>query len=167
MLTATVCVALSGAGLATAVLTAWRRRFRAATRTAAVAALPVGLYLAGLVTLGRRIGTAVGDWAADLVLDPKVWTGFAVLGCAVLLYLASRLGRSRRAGRAAADAGAAPVAPGGGAAAVPPPGGRPAVTAGNRAPERAGKPGKAAKAGKGAGAGEFDEIEEILRKRGI
>jgi hypothetical protein len=106
VLTATVCVALSGAGLAVALLTAWRRRFRRAVRIAGVSLLPVGLYLAGLVTLGRRVGTAVGDWAADLVFKPTVWIGFAVLAFAVVLYLASKLGSKRAARREAVEPGA-------------------------------------------------------------
>jgi hypothetical protein len=146
MLTATVCVALSGAGLATALLTAWRRRFRAATRLAAVSLLPIGLYLAGLITLGGKIGTAVGGWAADLVLKPTVWIGFAVLAFAVVLYLASRLGRNR-AGRKAATASDAntPVTRGATAAEIAP----------------AGKKGEASKTS------EFDDVEAILRKHGI
>ncbi len=159
VLTATVCVALSGAGLAISLLTAWRRRFRAATRLAAISLLPVGLYLAGLITLARKIGTAVGVWAADLVLKPTVWAGFAVIAVAVVLYLASRIGRDR-SGRKAARGGTddASVAPASSARAIPPAGRTPAVPTASRQPEKSGK------AGKG---GEFDDIEAILRKHGI
>ncbi|OEV10652.1 hypothetical protein AN220_31070, partial [Streptomyces nanshensis] len=90
MLTTTVCAALSAAGLAIAFLTAWRRRFAAATRLAAVALVPVGLAMSGLVGLGGKIGKAVGGWAADLVLKPTVWAGFAVLACAVVLWIIGR-----------------------------------------------------------------------------
>lgn len=168
VLTATVCVALSGAGLATALLTAWRRRFRAAIRLAAVSLLPVGLYLAGLITLGRKIGTAVGGWGADLVLKPTVWIGFAVVAFAVVLYLASRLGRDR-AGRKAArgSEGAAPVAPGSSAPALSPARGTTPAPAASRQPEKAVKPAKPGKTGKGDKDGEFDDIEAILRKHGI
>ncbi|PWI42052.1 hypothetical protein [Streptomyces sp. ICBB 8177] len=152
MLTATVCVALSGAGLAVALLTAWRRRFLRAVRVAAVSLLPVGLYLAGLITMFRKIGEAVGDWAAGLVLKPSVWLGFAVLALAVLLYLIARLasGRSGRRAERRAAAGA------GTGTAV-----EPAARPGPRQVEA-----KRAKAGKG-GSSEFDDIEEILRKHGI
>ncbi|MYS25139.1 hypothetical protein GA0115240_17471, partial [Streptomyces sp. DvalAA-14] len=91
MLTTTVCVALSAAGLALALLTGYRRRYLRATRIAALALLPVGLSMAGLVTLGRKIATAVGDWAVDLVFKPTVWTGFAVIACSAALYGITRL----------------------------------------------------------------------------
>lgn len=143
MLTAAVCVALSGAGLAAALVTAWRRRFSAAARLAAVALLPIGLYLAGLITLGARIGSAVGGWGAGLVFDPAVWAGFAVLAAAVLLYAAGRLAAGRRK-----SAAAGPSAVRGGPAG-------PAVESG-----RAGRAGP-------DGLSEFKDIEEILRKRGL
>ncbi|WP_369201431.1 hypothetical protein [Streptomyces sp. PU-14G] len=101
MLTTTVCAALSAAGLAIAFLTAWRRRFAAATRIAAVALVPVGLAMSGLVGLGGKIGRAFGGWAADLVLKPTVWAGFAVLACAVVLWVVARVASARSAGKPA------------------------------------------------------------------
>lgn len=156
MLTATVCVALSGAGLAMAVLTGWRRRFRRAVRTAAVALLPIGLYMAGLVTLFRKVGLATGHWAADLVLKPTVWMGFAVLAVAVVLYLASRLGagRSEEGGADRDEPAAVGSSPRTSARAIPPAG-------------RAADAGPKRKKGSSAAGSEFDDIEEILRKRGI
>lgn len=166
MLTETVCVALSGAGLAIAVLTAWRRRFLAATRAAAVALLPIGLYLTGLLTLVGRVGRAIGSWGAGLVLRPSVWLGFAVLAVSVVLYAAARLaaGRSgggraaRKAARAAeggTQVGAGPAAElGGGRRAAAP------TTANARQPKRG-------KRDADDPLSEFGDIEEILRKRGI
>ncbi|MQY11942.1 hypothetical protein SRB5_20670 [Streptomyces sp. RB5] len=149
MFTTTVCAALSAAGLAVALLTAYRRRFRRATKIAAVSLLPVGLAMAGLVTMGRKVGTAVGEWAADLVLKPTVWAGFAVLALSVVLYLASRIGAGRapdRAGRKAARRAAQP-GPKAAAPALEP----------TRAPARRAEP-----------AGEdFSDIEAILKKHGI
>jgi hypothetical protein len=152
MLTTTLCAALSAAGLALAFLTAYRRRYLRATRIAALALLPVGLAMAGLVTLGRRIGTAVGDWAADLVFKPTVWTGFVVIGCSAALYGISRLfsGRGRSA---AADAGAPP-------AAVP----------GTQAPALAAGRGSGKSKSRGSqdsGLSDFADVEEILKRRGI
>jgi hypothetical protein len=120
MLTSTVCVALSAAGLAIALLTAYRKRYLAAVRTAAFALLPVGLYMTGLVTLGSKVGKAVGSWASDLVFKPSVWAGFAVLAVSAVLYAGSRFAAGRRKekgkgggqGRAAvAPASAAPALP--------------------------------------------------------
>jgi hypothetical protein len=162
VLTAVVCVALSGAGLAVSLLTAWRRRFRRAVKLAAVSLLPVGLYLAGLITLGGRLGSAVGGWAADLVLRPTVWLGFAVIAVAVVLYLASRIGAKRSGGR---DAGEGRAAVRGGAdGAVAPRSSGAAISAGG-SPAAAGE-GRRGKKTAGAGA-EFDDVEAILRKHGI
>jgi hypothetical protein len=157
MLTATVCVALSGAGLAVALLTAWRRRFRRATRIAALALLPIGLYEAGLITLAGRIGSAVGSWATGLVLKPTVWAGFAVLALAVVLYVSTRFGDAKRVTRAERKATAASR-------------GGPAVTAGSAPQLGRSKPVAKARA-KGAAddelSSEMGDIEEILRKHGI
>lgn len=160
MLTMTVCVALSAAGLAIAMLTAYRRRYLAAVRTAAFALLPVGLYMTGLVTLGRKVGTATGSWAADLVFKPSVWLGFGVLAVSVVLYTgtrfaAGRVGGSRRERKAAAAAAGAPaVAPGASTPSLPP--GR-----------KAAGPKPKAKSSADGGLSDFSDIEEILKRRGI
>ncbi|MDF3288921.1 hypothetical protein [Streptomyces silvisoli] len=157
MLTATVCVALSGAGLAVALLTAWRRRFRRATRIAALALLPVGLYEAGLITLAGKIGSAVGSWASGLVLKPTVWAGFAVLALAVALYVSTRFGDSKQVTRAEREAARASR-------------GGQAVAAASAPRLGRSKPAVKAK-GKGAAndelSSEMGDIEEILRKHGI
>lgn len=157
MLTATVCVALSAAGLAIAMLTAYRRRYLAAVRTAAFALLPVGLYMTGLVTLGRKVGTATGSWAADLVFKPTVWLGFGVLAVSVVLYTVTRFaagrdGGSRRERKAAAAAAGAP--------AVAPGASQPSLPAGR-------KPAAKSKAAADGGLSDFSDIEEILKRRGI
>lgn len=148
MLTTTVCVALSAAGLAVALLAAWRRRFVRAARIAAVALLPVGLAMAGLLGLAADIGAAAADWAASLVLRPTVWGGFAVLAGSVVLWAGARFGaRRRRSGAAAGSRRDAAAAPGTG---KPQP---PAVAA---KPEPA------------RGTDEnFSEVEAILKKHGI
>ncbi|CCB77972.1 MULTISPECIES: hypothetical protein [Streptomycetaceae] len=155
MLTGTVCLALSGAGLAVALLTAWRRRFLRATRIAAVALLPVGLYLTGLLTMLGRIGRAIGSWAAGLVLDPTVWAGVAVLALAVVLWVAARLAAGRAAGRR--TRAEQPSVTGGSATALggatPPPTATPSAKRPKRAADDP--------------LSEFGDIEEILRKRGI
>lgn len=146
MLTTTLCAALSAGGLGIAMMTAYRRRFLAATRIAALSLLPVGLAMAGLVTLGRRVGTAVGHWGADLVLKPTVWLGFGVLAVSALLYGVTRLISARR------PEGAAP--------------GRAAATG---APAPAAVPASSGRRGRGPGGGlsEFADVEEILKRRGI
>ncbi|SEO39369.1 hypothetical protein SAMN05216267_102536 [Actinacidiphila rubida] len=156
MLTTALCAALSVAGLALAVRTAYRRRYLRATRIAAVSLLPVGLAMAGLVTLGRRIGTAVADWAADLVLRPTVWIGFGVIACSVLLYGATRLISGSGRGEEAAAGGS-------GRAAVPAGGPGPAAAAAPALPQ-----GRGGRRGSGdGGLSEFADVEEILKRRGI
>jgi hypothetical protein len=139
MLTLTVCVALSAAGLAIALLTAYRRRYLAAIRTAALALLPVGLYMTGLVTLGSKVGKAVGTWAADLVFKPSVWAGFGVLAVSAVLHVGGRFVSGRRKGKEKAT---------------------PAVEGKASASALPAK-------GKESALSDFSEIEEILKRRGI
>ncbi|WUH94665.1 hypothetical protein OG900_33980 [Streptomyces sp. NBC_00433] len=148
MLTTTLCAALSAGGLAIAMLTAYRRRFLAATRIAAASLVPVGLAMAGLVTLGRKVGMATGHWAADLVLKPTVWMGFGVLAVSALLYGVTRLISARL--------------PEGGvrAPAAVPGASTPAIPAGRPASGRR-------RGGSDSGLSDFADVEEILKRRGI
>ncbi|MEV6108374.1 hypothetical protein AB0M28_27255 [Streptomyces sp. NPDC051940] len=149
MFTATVCAALSAAGLAVAFLTAYRRRFRRATKIAAWSLLPIGLAMAGLVKLGGKIGTAVGDWATDLVFKPTVWAGFAVIALSVILYVLSRLGADKAPGRVDGQATRRAAEPGPTPAALEP----------SRAPARRAKSSESGE--------DFSDIEAILKKHGI
>ncbi|WP_225447914.1 hypothetical protein [Streptacidiphilus sp. P02-A3a] len=163
-MTAIVCLALSAAAIVAAVLAATRGRVRAALRWVAVALVPTGLYLTGLITVFSRIGHAIGDWAADLVFDPRVWTGVGLLGGAVVLALLTGV-RRQRTPKAAASA-AAPTLPG----TAPAAGRLPATSAPASAPAKAsGKPVKSGKSGKQAddGLGDFADVEEILKRRGL
>jgi hypothetical protein len=153
MLTTALCAVLSAAGLTIALRTAYRRRFRRATRIAAVSLLPVGLALAGLVTLGRKVGSATGDWAVGLVFHPTVWLGFGVIAVSVLLYGATRLispGQEREE-RAVTEGGQPP--------AVVPGASTPAIAAGRPQGKRRGSD--------ESGLSDFSDVEEILKRRGI
>ncbi|MFH8382280.1 hypothetical protein ACH4E7_15235 [Kitasatospora sp. NPDC018058] len=151
MLTAAISFLLTAGGVAVAGLRAWRRRFRSATRWFAVALLPAGLYLTGLFPLASTIGREFADWAAKLVFDPRVWTGIVLLGVSAVLLLTTRWVGRRDAVEGAperpAAAGAAPE--------------RPAVARAPKAPK------KPAAGKRDDGLGDFADIEEILRKRGI
>ncbi|MEV6316887.1 hypothetical protein [Streptomyces sp. NPDC051776] len=162
MLTTTVCVALSAAGLAIAILTAYRRRYVRATRIAAFALIPVGLAMAGLAELGGKVGRAVGDWAADLVFKPSVWTGFAVLAASVVLFVIARAAGGRKGRRGAVEgAGRQGVEPGASAPAVGP--GRAAPQTAPKAKQEAPK----SKQGRSDALDDFEDIEAILKKHGI
>ncbi|MER7396653.1 hypothetical protein ABT381_14140 [Streptomyces sp. NPDC000151] len=149
MLTSTVCAALSAAGLGIAALTAFRRRFLAATRIAAFALIPIGLVMTGVI-----------DWITGLVLKPTVWAGFGVLALSALLFLLSRFAE-RRSGRRKERRAAAAAQHGG---AVAPGASAPSLGTGQEtAPRPAAKPAR-----QGGGANDdFSDIEAILKKHGI
>ncbi|MFJ9851003.1 hypothetical protein [Streptomyces sp. NPDC101150] len=156
MLTSTVCAAVSAAGLGIAALTAYRKRFLAATRIAAFSLIPIGLVMTGVI-----------DWVTNIVFKPTVWAGFGVLALSALLFMISRMAERRRGGtggrkerKAAAAAGHDVVAP---AASTP------SLTTARGAAQPAAKPAEKAKAkGKGgAPKDDFSDIEAILKKHGI
>ncbi|MEU8579928.1 hypothetical protein [Streptomyces abikoensis] len=145
MLTSTVCAAVSAAGLGIALVTAYRKRFRAAIRLAAWSLIPVGLVMTGVV-----------DWLTGLVLKPTVWAGFGVLALSALLFLAGRAADRRAGGREGRRAAAG--APGREVVA-------PAASAPSRGPARRRKP--ASGASGASGDEDFSDIEAILKKHGI
>lgn len=128
--------------------------------------VPMAVYLLGLAPSVVGAYDTLRLWWGTLTLTPVVWVGVVLAGLAAFLMFGSRLipSESRKDRRAAAKASAkgAQQAP----AASPRPGisPRPAQTPGATAPQQP-SPG-ARKAGAG-GDEEFDEIAELLRKRGI
>ncbi|MFI6336660.1 hypothetical protein [Streptomyces sp. NPDC050535] len=147
MIAETVCSAASAAGLGIVAVTAYRKRFLAATRIAAYSLVPVGLVMTGIV-----------GWVADTAFSPSAWAGFVVLGGAWLLFMTTRAverrgGGTRKERRAARAAQRDAVAP---AASAPSlgPATRPAA-------RRAATP-------RATGSGDdFSDIEAILKKHGI
>ncbi|MER5560821.1 hypothetical protein ABT071_19640 [Streptomyces sp. NPDC002506] len=152
MLAETVCSAVSAAGLGIAAITAYRKRFLAATRIAAYSLVPVGLVMTGVV-----------QWVSGIVFKPSVWLGFGLLGVAWLLFMTTRAverrtGGTRKERRAAAAAQRDAVAP---RASAPSLGGGPAQAA-----QPAAKAAAKAKA-QPAPSEDFSDIEAILKKHGI
>ncbi|WP_320777480.1 hypothetical protein [Streptomyces sp. CRN 30] len=149
MIAETVCSAVSAAGLGIAAVTAYRRRFLAAVRTAAYALIPVALVMTGVV-----------EWIADTAFSPTAWAGFALLGVAWLLFMVTRTVERRRGGtrkeRRAARAEAR-------RSAVAPDASAPSLGAGAPAP----RPAAARPAGKPRAEDDFSDIEAILKKHGI
>ncbi|GHF39551.1 hypothetical protein GCM10010218_21030 [Streptomyces mashuensis] len=151
MLTSTVLAAVSAAGLGIALVTAYRRRFLAATRIAAWSLIPVGLVLTGVV-----------DWLTDIVLKPTVWAGFGVLALSFLLFTVSRAVERRSGGSRAERRERRAAIRARRRDAVAPASATPGIPA---APE-AGRKGRGAKAA-GGGDEDFSDIEAILKKHGI
>jgi hypothetical protein len=164
------CAALTGIGLVASWFALRRRGTGAGLRGAAWSLLPLAAYLTGSIQMFWKIGTAIGDFAAHLVLSPKVWSGVGVAALAGVLFVVSApLKRRRKLARKAAAAGeTGPATETGGK--------RPAV------PERAaangaGRKGRQelepspARSSRAAAKSEPDddmsEVEEILRRRGI
>ncbi|MFD5103320.1 hypothetical protein [Streptomyces albidochromogenes] len=148
MLAETICSAVSAAGLGIAAITAYRRRFLAATRIAAYALVPVGLVMTGVV-----------EWVSGIALKPQVWAGFGVLALSWVLFMTTRAverrgGGTRKERRAARAAGRAAVAPEAAA---------PSLGAGTAAAE----PQRQQRSGAKAGGDDFSDIEAILKKHGI
>ncbi|MFD3947230.1 hypothetical protein [Streptomyces sp. NPDC058579] len=141
MLAETIFSAVSVAGLGIAAITAYRKRFLAATRIAAYALVPIGLVMTGVV-----------EWAFDTAFSPTAWAGFGVLGAAWALFMTSRAVERRRAGRKQTERGEVPGA-------VAPAASAPSLGAGQRGATP--KP-KAKTAGE-----DFSDIEAILKKHGI
>lgn len=151
MIAETVCSAVSAAGLGIAAVTAYRKRFLAATRIAAYSLVPVGLVMTGAV-----------KWLVDTAFSPVAWAGFGVLGVAWLLFTTTRAVERRRGGTrkerraAAAAAQRDGVAPGAATPSLGP------------SPRRSGRPQAESTRGGSAGGGEdFSDIEAILKKHGI
>ncbi|MFD7558661.1 hypothetical protein ACFV9E_29460 [Streptomyces sp. NPDC059835] len=139
MLAETICSAVSAAGLGIAAVTAYRKRFLAATRIAAYSLVPVALVMTGLV-----------EWVSGIVFNPTVWIGFGLLGLAWLLLFTTRAVERRGVGK---KAGRAPEA-------VAPAASAPSLGSGRSAAAQ--KPQAPAAAGD-----DFSDIEAILKKHGI
>jgi heme exporter protein D len=177
-----LCAGLTGIGLVISYFAMRRRGPGAGLRGAAWSLLPLAAYLTGSIQMFWKIGTAIGDFAAHLVLSPKVWSGVGVAVLAGVLFVVSaplkrRRKRLRKAGADPQD-GAEDTA------------GLTAGTAGTAAqrptvPAQAdgSKPGRGARRDKGrelepsrtraakpardSGDDDMREVEEILRRRGI
>ncbi|MFE0254960.1 hypothetical protein [Streptomyces sp. NPDC059010] len=147
MIAETVCSAAAVAGLGIAAVTAYRKRFLAATRIAAYSLVPLGLVMTGVV-----------DWLADTAFSPTAWAGFGVLGLSWLLFSTTRAverrrggtGKERKEARSAAQRDA-----------VAPQASAPSLGPGSRQSTR---PATAPRAEAGD---DFSDIEAILKKHGI
>lgn len=73
-----------------------RRGVAAGLRAAAFTLLPAAAWLTHTLQMFTRIATAVADWAANLVFNPFVWTGVVLFGFSGVLFVVSGFMRSRQ-----------------------------------------------------------------------
>jgi hypothetical protein len=79
---------------------AWRRRgITAGVRGLAWSLLPIAAWLTGTLKLVASIASDVSSWVVHLVFSPVVWTGVALFGVSIGLFLLSGMLRGRGAGR--------------------------------------------------------------------
>ena len=165
-----LCAGLTGLGLVLSYLAMRRRGVGSGLRWAAWSLLPLAIYLTGSTEMFWKIGVAVGDFAKGFIFSPRVWSGIAVAGLAVVLFIVSgplRRGKVSRgqdakaAESAAGPAGSLPASAARGQLAT-----RPGATVPAAAPAKA--PAKARKA-KNADDDDDDlgDVADILRRHGI
>ena len=165
-----LCGGLTGLGLVLSYLVMRRRGMASGLRWAAWSLLPMAAYLTGSIEMFWKMGVAVGDFAKGFVFSPRVWSGIALAGLAVVLFVVSGSLRRRGVGRGrdkrAAEPGPGvprtlPASAGGGQLAT-----RPAATVPAAGPAPA-----PAKLRKGKKAADDDDdlgdVADILRRHGI
>jgi heme exporter protein D len=161
-----LCAGLTGLGLVLSWFALRRRGLGAGLFGAAWSLLPLAAYLTGSILMFWRMGVAIGDFAKGFAFSAKVWSGIAVAGLALVLFVVSSgMRRRRKAVRKDADAGGAlgGTAPRGGALATVPA----AVPAATAPAEAAKLPRRRKPASADSGDDDMQDVEEILRRRGI
>ena len=156
-----LCGGLTGLGLVLSYLVLRRRGIGSGLRGAAWSLLPIAAYLTGSIEMFWKMGVAIGDFAKGFAFSPRVWSGIAVAGVAVVLFVVSGPLRRRSVKR---SKGQQAVAPDDAAAK------RPAVTgAGQLATRPAATAPVKARKGKNTGDDDDDlgDVEDILRRHGI
>jgi hypothetical protein len=164
-----LCAGLTGLGLVLSYLVMRRRGAGAGLRLAALSLLPLAAYLTGSIEMFWKMGVAIGDFAKGFVFSPRVWSGIAVAGLAVVLLIVSGPLRRRAGGLKPGQGKRAAEAGSGTAGAMT---ANPRAAAGQLATRPAAPvPAKApSKARKGKDADDDDDlgdVADILRRHGI
>jgi hypothetical protein len=84
-----LCGGLTGLGLVLSYIALRRRGLGAGLRGAAWSLLPLAAYLTGAIEMFWKMGAAIGDFAKGFAFSAQVWSGIAVAGLAVVLFVAS------------------------------------------------------------------------------
>ena len=157
-----ICAGLSAVGLIAAFFAFRRRGMASGLRLLGWAALPMAIYLTGLARLLWTVGFEVGRWITGFVFSPFVLAGLALFAFTAVALPVAAMIRRRQAG--SVD-GAAETSTGGPVAAES---GRREIE--SKAPEagkKAAKSKQAAKADTSNPLEGMDDIEDILKRRGI
>jgi membrane protein implicated in regulation of membrane protease activity len=173
-----LCGGLTGLGLVLSYLAMRRRGVGVGLRWAAWSLLPIAAYLTGSIEMFWKMGVAIGDFAKGFAFSPRVWSGIALAGLAVVLFVVSGPLRRRSVGRGqdrqAAESGAGstralsqdPATAGRGQLATRPAATRPADTVPAASPVK-----PSAKGRKARNADDDDDdlgdVADILRRHGI
>ena len=157
-----LCGGLTALGLIGSWFALRRSGPRAAARWLAWSLLPIALYLLGILQVLWRFGVAIGDFFSGLVFSPKVWSGVALIGIALVLFVVTGglRGRARRKQAKAEPDSQPPATRALGAA---PPAAASAGMAGR--PKAAPVPAKRKSAA--ADDDDFGEVAAILKRHGI
>jgi hypothetical protein len=168
-----LCGGLTGLGLVLSYLAMRRRGIGAGLRGAAWSLLPIAAYLTGSIEMFWKMGVAIGDFAKGFVFSPKVWSGIALAGLAVVLFVVSGPLRRRRAEKGGVEKGRdKPAAESGSAAAGSLPAARGGQLAtrpdhGAPAPAKAPVPARGRKARPADDDDDLGDVADILKRHGI
>ena len=157
-----LCGGLTALGLIGSWFALRRRGPRAAARWLAWSLLPIALYLIGILQVLWRFGVAIGDFFGGLAFSPKVWSGVALVGISLVLFVVTGglRGRARRK-RAKAEPDSQPPATRALGAAPP------AVASAGMASRPKAAPVPAKRKGAPADDEDFGEVAAILKRHGI
>ena len=84
-----LCGGLTGLGLVLSYFAYRRRGIGSGLRWAAWSLLPIAAYLTGSIEMFWKMGVAIGDFAKGFAFSPRVWSGIALAGLAVVLFVVS------------------------------------------------------------------------------
>ena len=157
-----LCGGLTALGLIGSWFALRRRGPRAAARWLAWSLLPIAFYLIGILQVLWRFGVAIGDFFGGLAFSPKVWSGVALVGISLVLFVVTGglRGRARRK-RAKAEPDSQPPATRALGAAPP------AVASAGMASRPKAAPVPAKRKGGAADDEDFGEVAAILKRHGI
>jgi hypothetical protein len=171
-----LCGGLTGLGLVLSYLAMRRRGIGSGLRGAAWSLLPIAAYLTGSIEMFWKMGVAIGDFAKGFVFSPRVWSGIALAGLAVVLLVVSGPLRRRRAETGRAEKGGVekgrdkPAAESGSVTAGSLPaarGGQLATRPDQVAPAPAKAPARGRKARPADDDDDLGDVADILKRHGI